>query len=258
MVGRSFSGRLGKPPGTEACADPPGRARGEPPRRFASIGRDQVNQIQIENSDRQPPARAPRRARRQVVDRRQRELQRHVPERPARCRPASRSSSAHADRIGVGSEVARLLRALAPRRSRPDRAAASSRSRRVAQLSSLQLQVVRCLCGPWLEGASLDELPSNEQIAAAARHARIGRDRQGRAPAGVLEGRSRRRQPPHAKRRALCRVAQPARLGLSPTRVTSSDHLALPSVSPEDTEGKGQSCASRSSSSAVSGSTQRR
>src|SRR2546423_3914808 len=37
---------------------------------------------------------------------------------------------------------------------------------RSIRLSPLQTQVVRCLCGPWLEGASLESLPSNEQIAA--------------------------------------------------------------------------------------------
>src|SRR2546423_11201451 len=36
---------------------------------------------------------------------------------------------------------------------------------RSIRLSPLQTQVVRCLCGPWLEGASLESLPSNEQIA---------------------------------------------------------------------------------------------
>jgi DNA-binding NarL/FixJ family response regulator len=77
----------------------------------------------------------------------------------------------------------------------------------VAQLSSLQLQVVRCLCRPWLEGASLDELPSNEQIAsqlgtpgsAATVKAAL---RRAYSKAGLTEG------SPHAKRRALCRVAR--------------------------------------------------
>jgi hypothetical protein len=77
----------------------------------------------------------------------------------------------------------------------------------VAQLSLLQLQVVRCLCKPWIEGASLDELPSNEQIAAelgtpgsaATVKAAL---RRAYAKAGLTEG------SPHAKRRALCRVAR--------------------------------------------------
>ena len=77
----------------------------------------------------------------------------------------------------------------------------------VAQLSPLQLQVVRCLCGPRLEGASLDELPSNEQIAAelgtpgsaATVKAAL---RRAYSKAGLTEG------TPQAKRHALCRVAR--------------------------------------------------
>lgn len=112
----------------------------------------------------------------------------------------------HADRIRVGSEVL-VFSAPAllddPDRTEPHELPQSA----VAQLSSLQLQVVRCLCRPWLEGASLDELPSNEQIAsqlgtpgsAATVKAAL---RRAYSKAGLTEG------SPHAKRRALCRVAR--------------------------------------------------
>lgn len=112
----------------------------------------------------------------------------------------------HADRIRVGSEVL-VFSAPAllddPDRTEPHELPQSA----VAQLSSLQLQVVRCLCRPWLEGASLDELPSNEQIAsqlgtpgsAATVKAAL---RRAYSKAGLTGG------SPHAKRRALCRVAR--------------------------------------------------
>jgi hypothetical protein len=75
------------------------------------------------------------------------------------------------------------------------------------QLSAFQRQVVQALCGPWLAGASLETLPSNEEIAA-----KLGTPdatgtvkaalRRIYAKAGLSD------QPPHAKRRALCRVAR--------------------------------------------------
>ena len=75
------------------------------------------------------------------------------------------------------------------------------------RLSPLQLHVVRCLCESWLEGATLDQLPSNEQIAD-----RLGTPgatgtvkaalRRAYAKVGLTSG------TPHAKRRALCRVAR--------------------------------------------------
>ena len=75
------------------------------------------------------------------------------------------------------------------------------------QLSSFQKQVVQCLCGPWLAGASLESLPSNEQIAAM-----LGTP----GATGTIKAALRRiyakaglsGQPAHAKRRALCRVAR--------------------------------------------------
>ena len=112
----------------------------------------------------------------------------------------------HADRIRIGSEVL-VFSAPAlledPDRTEPHELPGSA----VAQLSSLQLQVVRALCRPWLEGASLEELPSNEEIAAqlgtpgsaATVKAAL---RRAYSKAGLKEG------SPHAKRRALCRVAR--------------------------------------------------
>jgi pSer/pThr/pTyr-binding forkhead associated (FHA) protein len=75
------------------------------------------------------------------------------------------------------------------------------------QLSSFQRQVVQCLCGPWLAGASLESLPSNEEIAAM-----LGTP----GATGTIKAALRRiyakaglsGQPAHAKRRALCRVAR--------------------------------------------------
>jgi hypothetical protein len=74
-------------------------------------------------------------------------------------------------------------------------------------LSSLQQRVVHCLCAPWLEGGSLDLLPSNEEIAAqlgtpGAVDTVKAALRRAYAKAGVAD------LPPHAKRRALCRAAR--------------------------------------------------
>ena len=72
----------------------------------------------------------------------------------------------HADRISIGTET--LLFSWPAQLRDPDttepleEVAAGS----AAQLSAFQRQVVQCLCGPWLSGASLETLPSNEQIAA--------------------------------------------------------------------------------------------
>jgi pSer/pThr/pTyr-binding forkhead associated (FHA) protein len=77
----------------------------------------------------------------------------------------------------------------------------------LAQLSSFQRQVVQCLCAPWLAGASLENLPSNEQIAAmlgtpGATGTVKAALRRVYAKAGLSD------RPSHAKRRALCRVAR--------------------------------------------------
>jgi hypothetical protein len=74
-------------------------------------------------------------------------------------------------------------------------------------LSPLQRRVVGCLCAPWLAGGSLDHLPSNEDIAAqlgtpGATETVKAALRRAYAKAGVSD------LPPHAKRRALCRIAR--------------------------------------------------
>lgn len=124
-----------------------------------------------------------------------------------RVQPATPLPLRHADRIGIGAET--LLFSWPAQLRDPDTtepleevAAADS-----AQLSSLQRQVVQCLCGPWLAGASLESLPSNEQIAG-----QLGTP----GATGTVKAALRRiyakaglsGQPAHAKRRALCRVAR--------------------------------------------------
>jgi hypothetical protein len=72
----------------------------------------------------------------------------------------------HADRIGIGAETVLFswpAQLQDPDTTEPLEEVAPADS---AQLSSFQRQVVQSLCGPWLAGASLETLPSNEQIAA--------------------------------------------------------------------------------------------
>jgi len=113
----------------------------------------------------------------------------------------------HGDRIGFGAEsvvfsapgslvdpeVTAALQTGPPAMTRP--------------LSPFQRQVVEALCSSWLAGGSLDELPTNEEIAA-----RLGTPgatetvkaalRRAYAKAGLTEG------SPYAKRRALCKIAR--------------------------------------------------
>jgi pSer/pThr/pTyr-binding forkhead associated (FHA) protein len=113
----------------------------------------------------------------------------------------------HGDRIGLGAEsvvfsapeslidpeVTTALQTGPPAMTRP--------------LSPFQRQVVEALCSAWLAGGSLDELPTNEDIAA-----RLGTPgatetvkaalRRAYAKAGLTEG------SPYAKRRALCKIAR--------------------------------------------------
>ncbi len=113
----------------------------------------------------------------------------------------------HGDRIGVGAEsvvfsapeslvdpdVTTALQTGPPALTRP--------------LSPFQRQVVESLCSGWLAGGSLDDLPTNEEIAA-----RLGTPgatetvkaalRRAYAKAGLTEG------SPYAKRRALCKIAR--------------------------------------------------
>lgn len=113
----------------------------------------------------------------------------------------------HADRISIGTET--LLFSWPAQLQDPD---TTEPLGEVAagdgmQLSSFQRQVVQCLCGPWLAGASLETLPSNEQIAAqlgtpGATGTVKAALRRTYAKAGLSD------QPAHAKRRALCRIAR--------------------------------------------------
>jgi pSer/pThr/pTyr-binding forkhead associated (FHA) protein len=113
----------------------------------------------------------------------------------------------HGDRIGFGAEsvvfsapeslvdpeVTTALQTGPPALTRP--------------LSPVQRQVVEALCSGWLAGGSLDELPTNEEIAA-----RLGTPgatetvkaalRRAYAKAGLTEG------SPYSKRRALCKIAR--------------------------------------------------
>jgi pSer/pThr/pTyr-binding forkhead associated (FHA) protein len=113
----------------------------------------------------------------------------------------------HADRIQIGARVLVF--------SSPAEQADTSRTEELEQagptyareLSPLQRQVVQSLCAGWLEGGSLDRLPSNEEIAAelgtpGAVETVKAALRRAYAKAGVTD------LPPHAKRRALCRAAR--------------------------------------------------
>lgn len=124
-----------------------------------------------------------------------------------RIQPGVRLPLRHGDRIGLGSEgvvfsapaqLSDLEQTTSLQELPPPLA---------APLSPFQAQVVGCLCAGWLGGGSLDELPSNEEIAG-----RLGTPgatetvkaalRRAYAKAGLTEG------TPHAKRRALCKVAR--------------------------------------------------
>ena len=124
-----------------------------------------------------------------------------------RVQPGVRLPLRHGDRIAFGSNAVvfswpagvddldrtRPLAQVAPPLQRP--------------LSPFQQQVVRCLCQPWLGGGTLDDLPSNEEIAAkrgtpAATEAGKAALRRAYAKAGLTDG------SPYAKRRLLCRVAR--------------------------------------------------
>ena len=114
----------------------------------------------------------------------------------------------HADRISIGTET--LLFSWPAQDDDPDTTdplAGEVAASNGAQLSAFQRQVVLALCGPWLAGASLETLPSNEQIAAqlgtpGATGTVKAALRRIYAKAGLSE------QPAHAKRRALCRLAR--------------------------------------------------
>jgi hypothetical protein len=114
----------------------------------------------------------------------------------------------HADRISIGAETLLFSwPAQIDDADTTDPLAEEIGSTNGAQLSAFQRQVVQALCGPWLAGASLETLPSNEQIAAelgtpGATGTVKAALRRIYAKAGLSE------QPAHAKRRALCRLAR--------------------------------------------------
>jgi pSer/pThr/pTyr-binding forkhead associated (FHA) protein len=124
-----------------------------------------------------------------------------------RVQPGSPLPLRHADRIGIGAET--LLFSWPAQLQDPDTTEPLDEVAPTdgTQLSSFQRQVVQALCEPWLTGASLETLPSNDEIAE-----RLGTPgatgtvkaalRRIYAKAGLSD------QPAHAKRRALCRVAR--------------------------------------------------
>jgi hypothetical protein len=113
----------------------------------------------------------------------------------------------HADRITIGPETIIFSWPAQAEDSDTTEPLEEVAGPDATQLSSFQRQVVQCLCAPWLAGASLETLPSNEQIAAelgtpGATGTVKAALRRIYAKAGLSE------QPAHAKRRALCRVAR--------------------------------------------------
>jgi pSer/pThr/pTyr-binding forkhead associated (FHA) protein len=125
----------------------------------------------------------------------------------SRIQPGVKVPLRHGDRIGLGAEsvvfsapgslidpeVTTALQTGPPAMTRP--------------LSPFQRQVVEALCAGWLAGGSLDDLPTNEEIAG-----RLGTPgatetvkaalRRAYAKAGLTDG------SPYAKRRALCKIAR--------------------------------------------------
>lgn len=125
----------------------------------------------------------------------------------ARIQPGVRLPLRHGDRIAFGSETvvfSDASQAVDPELTTP---LADSPPALARPLSPFQKQVVQVLCGAWLGGASLDDLPSNDEIAA-----RLGTPgatetvkaalRRAYSKAGLTTG------PPYAKRRALCKIAR--------------------------------------------------
>lgn len=125
----------------------------------------------------------------------------------ARVSPGTPLPLRHADRIEIGGEALLFSWPAQLRDPESTEPLEEIAPRDLTQLSSFQRQVVQALCGPWLAGASLESLPSNEQIAAVlgtpgATGTIKAALRRIYAKAGLSD------QPSHAKRRALCRVAR--------------------------------------------------
>ena len=119
--------------------------------------------------------------------------------------PGTRLPLRHADRLQLGSQT--MVFSQPAEADDPDRTETAQELPVGRPLSPLQLQVVRLLAAPWLDGGTLDQLPSNEEIAAklgtpgAAGTVKAAL-RRAYAKAGVSD------LPAHAKRRALCRIAR--------------------------------------------------
>ena len=116
----------------------------------------------------------------------------------------------HGDRLQFGAQVivfTHPAEAQDPDRTDPDVELPDVHGTQAQGLSAFQLQVVRLLCEDWLAGGSLEDLPSNAEIAArlgtpdAAETVKAAL-RRAYAKAGVTG------LPAHTKRRALCRVAR--------------------------------------------------
>ena len=123
-----------------------------------------------------------------------------------RVQPGTQVPLRHADRLTFGT--AAVIFSCPAAQDDRDRTESIAPERVYARsLSPLQQQVVRCLCEPWLNGGGLEQLPSNDEIAATlgtpgATETVKAALRRAYAKAGLSEG------APHAKRRALCRVAR--------------------------------------------------
>jgi pSer/pThr/pTyr-binding forkhead associated (FHA) protein len=84
-----------------------------------------------------------------------------------RLQPGVPYSLRHADRIVIGPDTFIFFTRVHV--DDPDDTARFALSKPIvgeAELSPFQRQVVQALCGPWLAGGSLDELPLNAEIAA--------------------------------------------------------------------------------------------
>ena len=111
----------------------------------------------------------------------------------------------HGDRLELGSQL--LVFSQPSELEDPNRTDTVESAADGPGLSPLQRDIVRCLCATWLAGGNLEELPSNEEIAAQlGTPGAVGTIkaalRRAYAKAGVSG------LPPHAKRRALCRIAR--------------------------------------------------
>ena len=123
-----------------------------------------------------------------------------------RLRPGVPQPLRHGDRISVSVEALVFWQSkpLDPEDTTPPDAPETVSER---PLSPFQQQVVRALCGRWQAGGGLDDLPTNDWIAAQLGTPEAGETvkaalRRVYAKAGLTEG------SPYAKRRALCRVAR--------------------------------------------------